>query len=370
MKIKSIKIEKLFEIFDYEIIYPENEDVLIITGPNGFGKTKILNIIFHFFDNAYHCTFLRTLIFEKISISLENDFLFEIKKEKDYSLSTYNRKGVKISAREELKFLNSIKPYLIQEQRLLKFAEVEQEKKYVTFNNKEQPTSVVINTIEMYASELKNSIVEASQKVYAISQKLDSTYPRRLIFEKGKISEADYNKRYTKLKNKQEKLIKYGLYETQPIDFEYSEADSKALLVYLNDLEEKLSVFDELLEKLELFTTILNERRFTFKTIEISKNGFVFRTSKGKELNLTQLSSGEQHEVVMLYELIFNTTPNTLVLIDEPEISLHIRWQKEFLKDLLKIVKMQKIQVMIATHSPSIINSRWDLVYTLAKNDA
>jgi predicted ATP-binding protein involved in virulence len=72
----------------------------------------------------------------------------------------------------------------------------------------------------------------------------------------------------------------------------------------------------------------------------------------------------------LLYELIFNVKPDVLVLIDEPEISLHITWQKEFLNDLLRIIQIQNIQVLIATHSPSIINDRWDLVYNLEKIDA
>jgi len=127
-------------------------------------------------------------------------------------------------------------------------------------------------------------------------------------------------------------------------------------------------VFDELVEKLELFTNILNERRFTFKSIKIKRDkGFIFETSQGKELALNQLSSGEQNEVVMLYELIFKTKPDTLVLIDEPEISLHINWQKSFIEDLLKIIEMQKIQVLVATHAPAIVNSRWDLTYNLSK---
>jgi predicted ATP-binding protein involved in virulence len=115
-----------------------------------------------------------------------------------------------------------------------------------------------------------------------------------------------------------------------------------------------------------LFTNILNERRFTFKSIKIDrKKGFIFLTQKGVELSLTDLSSGEQHEVVLLYELIFKTNPNTLVLIDEPEISLHVTWQKEFLSDLLKILELQKMQVIVATHSPQIINDRWDLIFNL-----
>jgi predicted ATP-binding protein involved in virulence len=140
------------------------------------------------------------------------------------------------------------------------------------------------------------------------------------------------------------------------------------LLVYLKDSEEKTGVFDKLIDRMELFTDILNNRRFTFKTIRINREkGFVFLTSKGKNLNLTDLSSGEQHEVVLLYELIFKAKQNTLVLIDEPEISLHISWQTEFLEDLLQIIKLQNIQIIIATHSPQIINDNWHLTVDLAK---
>jgi len=67
----------------------------------------------------------------------------------------------------------------------------------------------------------------------------------------------------------------------------------------------------------------------------------------------------------MLYELLFCVQPGTLVLIDEPELSLHVVWQQEFLKDLEKIVAWQKIQVIIATHSPQIINEHWDSVVDL-----
>lgn len=45
-------------------------------------------------------------------------------------------------------------------------------------------------------------------------------------------------------------------------------------------------------------------------------------------LSLEQLSSGEKQEIVLFYELIFETDSQLLLLIDEPEISLHIMWQK------------------------------------------
>lgn len=272
---------------------------------------------------------------------------------------------LRIKSKKINEILDSIKVHLIREQRLFK------QVKNVDRNYRdERNQTVMIETIQTYANELKESILYYSQQSFKISQELDSTYPNRLIRQKGKVSVNEYNDRFNKLKEKQKKLKNYGLYESKQEGLGYSKPDSKALLVYLNDLEIKLGVFDDLLEKLELFTNILNERRFTYKTIEVDREkGFYFRTNNGKELGLTQLSSGEQHEVVLLYELIFKARQNTLVLIDEPEISLHITWQKEFLNDLLKIIKIQNIQVLVATHSSPIINGRWDFVYTLEKVD-
>ncbi len=431
MRIKSIKIEKLFEIFDYNISFSNNENLLIITGPNGFGKTMILNIIFNLFNRKF--LFFQKLVFEKISIFLQDNISIIIsksfEKEKphvkfifivngkeldviDYSsriendifknISRYlpvarfdentwidhrtdkiltmdillneyadqlpeevSKNLLRIKSKETNDILNSIKVHLIREQRLFKKVQ-NADRSY----REEKDQTIMIETIQTYARELKQLISLNMQQSFKISQQLDSSYPDRLVKEKSKLKEEEYKVRFEKLKIKQENLAKNGLYESKQQFLGYSEEDSKALLVYLNDLESKLSVFDSLLEKLELFTGILNERRFTFKTIQVDREkGFYFRTSKGKELELNQLSSGEQHEVVILYELIFNAKQNTLVLIDEPEISLHINWQKEFLNDLFRIIKIQNIQVLIATHSPTIINDRWDLAYNLEKVD-
>jgi len=430
MKINNIKIEKLFEIFDYDISFNNAENLLIVTGPNGFGKTMILNIVFNLFNRNFQ--FFQKLIFEKITIILDGNISiviskitggdkphvafsftqdnkvlgsFEYSDKTEMNLERIIRKYWPIrrldAARwidhrtdkilttdelineyadqlpeevgknllqikpSEIDILNSIKVHLIREQRLFKRVR-NVDRDY--HEGKDQ--TIMIETIQTYANELKQLISLNLQQSFAISQQLDSSYPDRLVKEKNKLTEAEYTARFEKLKEKQEKLSKNDLYESKQQLLGYSVDDSKALLVYLNDLEVKLQVFDSLLEKLELFAGILNERRFTYKTIQIDREkGFYFKTSKGKELELNQLSSGEQHEVVLLYELIFNARQNTLVLIDEPEISLHVTWQKEFLNDLLRIVKIQNIQVLIATHSPSIINDRWDLVYNLEKAD-
>ena len=69
----------------------------------------------------------------------------------------------------------------------------------------------------------------------------------------------------------------------------------------------------------------------------------------------------------MLYKLIFKGEKDTIILIDEPEISLNVSWQREFLDDMKEIVDMNKISLIIATHSPQIINDNWELVDTLGE---
>ncbi|ESZ11562.1 hypothetical protein X737_29425 [Mesorhizobium sp. L48C026A00] len=63
--------------------------------------------------------------------------------------------------------------------------------------------------------------------------------------------------------------------------------------------------------------------------------------------------------------MLFEIRRNSLILIDEPELSLHVAWQKKFIGDLLSIIELNKFDVLLATHSPQLIG-RWnDLVVEL-----
>jgi predicted ATP-binding protein involved in virulence len=137
------------------------------------------------------------------------------------------------------------------------------------------------------------------------------------------------------------------------------------LSIYSEDIERKLSVFEEISGKVELFKELVN-KRFSYKKLDVERQkGFRLQTFQDLPLSPTDLSSGEQHELVLLYELLFKTKPGALILIDEPELSLHVAWQVEFLKDLARVVKLSSFDVILATHSPQIINDRWDLAVEL-----
>ena len=71
----------------------------------------------------------------------------------------------------------------------------------------------------------------------------------------------------------------------------------------------------------------------------------------------------------MLYDFIFRVENGTILLIDEPEISLHVSWQLDFLHDIESICNNKKIQVIVATHSPQIINEYWEACFDFYKNN-
>lgn len=70
------------------------------------------------------------------------------------------------------------------------------------------------------------------------------------------------------------------------------------------------------------------------------------------------LSSGERQLVVILTHLAFNRSARqaNVLIIDEPELSLHVKWQEMFVEALE--AASPDIQFILATHSPSIILDR------------
>lgn len=75
-------------------------------------------------------------------------------------------------------------------------------------------------------------------------------------------------------------------------------------------------------------------------------------------MSLKRASSGEQCLLVMMLGIAGHITDDSIILIDEPEISLHPRWQEEFIIMLTKAFSTYSgCQFIIATHSPQIISN-------------
>ena len=138
------------------------------------------------------------------------------------------------------------------------------------------------------------------------------------------------------------------------------------MALYVNDTAQKLKVLEGLASHVRLLLDSLNSK-FRHKEVRVDRNeGLVVAGKNNDLLPLDSLSSGEQHELILHYDLLFRVPPNTVVLLDEPELSLHIAWQRSFLSDLMDIVQLSRFDALVATHSPHIVGDRDDLMVELA----
>jgi len=136
---------------------------------------------------------------------------------------------------------------------------------------------------------------------------------------------------------------------------------------FVRDTRSKFAVLADLRDRLTLFVEFLNQHYENKRVITQPKEGFRVEIEGDTERTVSpsQLSSGEQQILVLAYEVLFRSEPQTLVLIDEPELSLHVLWQDTFIDDLARMGNVRNLQFILATHSPSLIGGRDDLKRSL-----
>ncbi|OON98748.1 MAG: hypothetical protein ATN35_00625 [Epulopiscium sp. Nele67-Bin004] len=373
----KFKIEGLFGRFNYELEF--KNDVTILTGPNGYGKTTILQCIEAL--SKANLLFFKELNFNKIEVIFENKeyniLLVKTPKELIVNKEILALNSIKNNSHKPATIhrvtLENLKPittceieevfsrrdevckaigivYFIRDQRIWKRQ-----------NNKSKH---IVETINELSDKLQTNINHLANQYSALSNELDSTYPFRLYDAHISIKEEYYQKEMHNLKAKFEKLVEYNLIDSQIFanfdNLKFNAEKSIAIKLYIDDFTKKYQVYEDFIIKLDLFTSIINSK-LTFKQIKISRiNGIQVITDTGEVLSLNQLSSGEQQQIILFYELIFDTNINELILIDEPEISLHIVWLKSFMEDLLQIIKYKGFRVIVSTHSPQILSNYWD----------
>lgn len=93
-----------------------------------------------------------------------------------------------------------------------------------------------------------------------------------------------------------------------------------------------------------------------FSGLDKDKNIY-FQNSLGDKINIDQLSTGEKELLNNIFFLYIADIKDNIILIDEPEISLHPSWQNRIVKIYKEFAKTNNNQIIIATHSPQIIAS-------------
>lgn len=230
--------------------------------------------------------------------------------------------------------------------------------------------------VEECSEELRNNIKNILSEYANTSQKLDEQFPSKIlkaIKKHEQFSEVELKDNIQRIDELRKKHVKAGVLEENNDKFldinpeVLDESTAAILTIYYQDMKIKLDSLNSISDRIVLFKNMIANKFGTNKEISISKDSgiIILQKPSNKNVELRFLSSGEQQELVLLYNLIFKGEKEKLILIDEPEISLNVSWQREFLDDMKKIVKMNGFSILIATHSPQIINDNWGLVESL-----
>jgi len=93
-----------------------------------------------------------------------------------------------------------------------------------------------------------------------------------------------------------------------------------------------------------------------FDKVDADGNIF-FRNKKEEIFSIDEISTGEKTLLSKVLYLYLKKIKDSVILIDEPELSLHPAWQNRVLKLYENFAKESNCQIIIATHSPHIIGS-------------
>lgn len=137
---------------------------------------------------------------------------------------------------------------------------------------------------------------------------------------------------------------------------ELASSAAGALSVYRDALKERQNfqqeAFKEVDKYFEVVNTFLDKKELTYvldNRRRIPKVGLKFPDDTWSSIKV--MSSGERQLLTMLYA-VNKMSGNSAVLIDEPELSLHIDWQEELLGQMME--QLGNRQIIVCTHSPAI----------------
>lgn len=208
------------------------------------------------------------------------------------------------------------------------------------------------------------------------------TIPFRTVLDITAYKYRDLNKEELK---ELRKRVKFFLQKLEKIGFDpkitikIGESSTKKMSAEDYDIGPYTQIDKDLDAQIKkLINDINNKARNDLKDIIFRKDNDKYCLRKKEKFR--NLSSGQYQIIRCIFSLVLTITPDSLVIYDEPEISLHPKWQSEIIRILMEIVKTKGLgtdstsnknaTVVVATHSPLITSSFSTSKIKISSNDS
>jgi ABC-type cobalamin/Fe3+-siderophores transport system ATPase subunit len=318
--IKKVEISKLFGELD--INWTLDPKVNILIGKNGSGKTALLRLIKNFMMSS-HGIFLASGM-ESIRIELdENKYIYASK-------DSQANKPVKPFDDVPLSGVYRVESNIFPKEKKNNFSEV--------------INLCYINTFEM---SLEDFDVSGRQK--GVETDLDVVLEHLI---------NDWKSYLLKLKILAEEVTVFFDEKIRQISSKESADDNdlQELKNLLNDKTDKIDDINFYKNRfIEQINALFSDSK---KRIDFDKNNaIIFRNHNGKSLSVYELSSGEKQMLIILLNVLIQENQPSIILMDEPENSLHLAWQHELI-DIIQSLN-DNCQLIIVTHAAGVFSKGW-----------
>lgn len=199
---------------------------------------------------------------------------------------------------------------------------------------------------------VNNSVEENEKSLEDIKKELEIIAEKAKPYvDMGFLNETDY------------KYLLQNIDKTQKSKISVVQA---ILTPYIETLNNKMMALNDLMDilsyMLESLSSYLHEKTISFTV----SDGFSIRHVKnGEQVSFECLSSGEKQLLILFCKVIRNSSKCSFIIIDEPEISLNIKWQRMLMNTLNYFVSGNHAQFIIATHSFEILSKHMSNVVRL-----
>lgn len=411
-----IEVRDLFGYLSYDVGEgaAKASDVLILYGENGSGKTTLLRLLFYVLspvDRHGHKTVVSRTVFSRFSVFFDNGlevtasrapgsqvgpFAMSINSGSElihqYQFEPDNEGAIRperdpTKQKEYSQFLGALKSvgialYFLKDDRSIegtlfddRYDDEDEEDIHLRRRQKVRGFTLTIRAVNAALGRASQWI--RTQAFRASTRGESNTYgvyleivrrvvaPRKGEGAKRARTVANALRRLREIAKRSERLASFGLIPKVDVS-------EMALLIrknkkgqfalvgqvvwpYIEAMTARFNALERLASALEKFLLYLN-KFFRGKRIVFDlRRGFLIHADRGEILAAENLSSGERHLLLLFCNVLVAEEQPSLFIIDEPELSLNVRWQRLLINALVDCVRQSQVRFVLATHSTEML---------------